>query len=169
MSTREDGIEEAASLLESWAEADEAGHGDGDGEENLRHAARCIRALKDKTETTPCICPGCPTQVEAHSRSGLCGPCASADCGHGCQDCLDATGGVCPAHQETECTCYEFDGAHQPGCAFNRERPRAESEGTVLVPVTPPGLDLTPICTCPAPGVWRSDCPAHGLAGGSVP
>ncbi|HKO84466.1 MAG TPA: hypothetical protein VJ140_07850 [Actinomycetota bacterium] len=41
-----------------------------------------------------------------------------------CAACSEATGGVCPKHAETECTCYELTGGHQPGCAFNVPRRR---------------------------------------------
>lgn len=58
-------------------------------------------------------------------------PACDTCCGHGnedgwcepiCEDCLNATGGRCPAHAEPECTCYELTGGHQPGCAFNHQR-----------------------------------------------
>lgn len=48
-----------------------------------------------------------------------CGECAIAIC----DDCLDATGGVCARHQRPDCTCYELTGGHQPGCAFNGRAP----------------------------------------------
>ena len=78
---REAALEEAAAMLDSWAEHDEK-----EGEDEIaaanRNAAACIRGLKDRTARRPCECPGCTEDVEAYSRSGLCGPCADEDCEH---------------------------------------------------------------------------------------
>lgn len=80
--TREEGLEEAAAMVDSWAEADEKGQGDGDGTEDLRMVAERIRGLKDKAQTVTCDCPGCPTKIPAYSRCELCVACANCDCDH---------------------------------------------------------------------------------------
>ena len=78
---REAALEEAAAMLDSWAEYDEK-----EGEDEIaaanRNAAACIRGLKDRTAWRPCECPGRTEDVETDSRSGLCGPCADEDCEH---------------------------------------------------------------------------------------
>ena len=71
------------------------------------------------------ICYSCGEDGEAYLDGGngdgpFCPRCAPELI---CPDCLSATGGICRAHQEPECTCYEITGGHQPGCAFNRTVP----------------------------------------------
>lgn len=39
-----------------------------------------------------------------------------------CLTCEEATGGVCRRHAKPECTCYEAEYGHQPGCALARRR-----------------------------------------------
>jgi len=53
-----------------------------------------------------------------HIREQLRAPADGERSAHQCTDCLSATGGVCAAHEEPECACYEVEGGHQPGCAF---------------------------------------------------
>jgi hypothetical protein len=81
MSDREQVLEEAAAMLDSWSEYDERVGDDELAEANWL-AAKCIRALKVPGATEKCHCDGCPGLVELSSRSGLCLPCALEDCEH---------------------------------------------------------------------------------------
>lgn len=72
-------------MLDSWAEADD--HTCEDEEVGtLRHAAACIRGLKDLRVTARCFCPGCPEQVPTYWRAGLCLSCGNEDCEHDDQE-----------------------------------------------------------------------------------
>lgn len=49
-----------------------------------------------------------------------------------CDACQEATGGVCQAHREPECTCYEMFGTgHQPGCDFHGRPKTSDLEAAV--------------------------------------
>lgn len=74
-------LEEAAVLLEEFADYDDR-MGERREAETNRLSARCIRGMKVPGAMEKCMCGGCETQVEMCSRSGLCWPCASEDCGH---------------------------------------------------------------------------------------
>jgi hypothetical protein len=88
VSEREDALEEAAAMLDSWAEHDER-VGDNESAEALWLAAKSIRARKIPGAMEKCHCDGCPERVETWSRSGLCYDCANEDCDH---DAREAAG-----------------------------------------------------------------------------
>lgn len=90
-----------------------------------------------------------------------------------CAAACDCTGGP---QVETECTCYEVTGSHQPGCAFNRRPSRAASEGTGTVgeaPVTQASMETReavarmtskwPVVTT-APALSESPVPGEAVA-----
>ena len=82
----------------------------------------CTEILADDGERLQCKhCPATSAPCDTCMGDG-CAECARTGVidVQVCQDCLDATGGQCRAHQVTECTCYEIIGGHQPGCAFAR-------------------------------------------------
>ena len=78
---REAALEEAAAMLDSWAQADEHTNDD-DEAGTLRCAAACIRGLKDSARAKRCLCPGCPKQVPTYWRAGVCLDCGNEDCEH---------------------------------------------------------------------------------------
>jgi hypothetical protein len=78
---RASALEEAAAMLDEWAECDEA-QGEDESAAANRHAARCIRALKRPDAKETCACTGCAEMVERWSRSGICYDCANEDCQH---------------------------------------------------------------------------------------
>ena len=86
-------------------------------------------AARTVVESGPPECSWCHDPLAAKGvpvpRQGSRALYCSQDChDHAtCQACKDATGGVCRAHQEPECTCYELTGGHMPGCAFNLVSP----------------------------------------------
>lgn len=63
------------------------------------------------------VCRACWAEI---ADAPACPDCNELGCSNCCPDCADATGGVCRAHQQPECTCYEAGPGHMPGCAFNR-------------------------------------------------
>lgn len=89
-------LEEAAAMLDEWVDADVAEQ-EHHSAEVLGIAAECIRGLKVPGETIPCSCEGCPSEVPAASRSGLCGPCVHVDCEHE-EDSILST----PRHQRRD-------------------------------------------------------------------
>lgn len=82
--------------------------------------------------------------------------------GETCQDCLSATGGVCRAHQEPECTCYEVTHGHQMGCAFYGVK--RDTGADILPPAVSLRADAPIPCIvndCAKPACWYY-CEEHG-------
>jgi hypothetical protein len=78
---RAQALEEAAVMLESFAEFDQK-NGLAREADALYTAARCVRGLKVPGAVERCNCDPCETLVEEWSRSGMCYPCATEDCEH---------------------------------------------------------------------------------------
>ncbi len=74
-------LEEAAKMLNEWADADFA-TGNGETGDALRTAAICVPELADPEHKQRCMCEGCTAQVVRWSRSGLCLACADENCEH---------------------------------------------------------------------------------------
>lgn len=80
MGIREDALEQAAAMMDEWAEADDRVM-EVETACCLRNAAKCIRALKSPSLNN-CECGGCLEQVPGEYRSGMCYDCANEDCQH---------------------------------------------------------------------------------------